>query len=261
MTNRANHHSEGAGQLALHPYGNVSHGFTLIELLVVIAIIALLVSILLPSLNRAQELAKRAVCSTNVRQIGTVMHMYAGDYEGRYPRENVVTIATCCYSLGVDFRPQLNPYADNAGLFYCPSGGRLTPEGGTWHTTDSPTADHGWDDPNPVRYRWMAYEIWPSDDVLGPYFSYVGPQHDTPREDDVVEAAEEVIVQDLAMTDIGRAWPGFLNHPSATNEYYKIVEPSPGMGFNVGFHDGHVSWTDILDAKILATYGGMIAFR
>lgn len=54
-------------------------GFTLIELLVVVAIIALLISILLPSLSRARELAKRAVCSSNLRGIGQSQHIYAND--------------------------------------------------------------------------------------------------------------------------------------------------------------------------------------
>ena len=45
-------------------------GFTLIELLVVIAIISLLVSILIPSLKRAKELARRAVCASNLHQPG-----------------------------------------------------------------------------------------------------------------------------------------------------------------------------------------------
>ena len=60
-------------------------GFTLIELLVVIAIIALLVSILLPSLNRARELAKRAVCATNLNGLGKALVLYGGTSDDRMP--------------------------------------------------------------------------------------------------------------------------------------------------------------------------------
>ena len=60
-------------------------GFTLIELLVVIAIIALLVSILLPSLNRARELAKRAVCSTNLNGMGKALVLYSSSNDDKMP--------------------------------------------------------------------------------------------------------------------------------------------------------------------------------
>ncbi|MFQ5411058.1 MAG: type II secretion system protein [Phycisphaerae bacterium] len=59
--------------------------FTLIELLVVIAIIALLISILLPSLSRARELAKRTVCAANLKGIGQAMYIYAQDDPGVFP--------------------------------------------------------------------------------------------------------------------------------------------------------------------------------
>ncbi|NLX15008.1 MAG: prepilin-type N-terminal cleavage/methylation domain-containing protein, partial [Phycisphaerales bacterium] len=52
-------------------------GFTLIELLVVVAIIALLISILLPSLSRAREAARRTVCLTNLRSITQASLLYA----------------------------------------------------------------------------------------------------------------------------------------------------------------------------------------
>jgi prepilin-type N-terminal cleavage/methylation domain-containing protein len=59
-------------------------GFTLVELLVVIAIIALLMSILMPSLGRAREQAKNAVCKSNLRQWGTVYSMYTNDNDGLF---------------------------------------------------------------------------------------------------------------------------------------------------------------------------------
>jgi prepilin-type N-terminal cleavage/methylation domain-containing protein/prepilin-type processing-associated H-X9-DG protein len=60
-------------------------GFTLVELLVVIGIIALLISILLPSLNKARESAKRTQCLSNLRQIGVFLNMYANQFKQQVP--------------------------------------------------------------------------------------------------------------------------------------------------------------------------------
>jgi len=60
-------------------------GFTLIELLVVIAIIAILASIIMPALGRAREAARRAVCISNLHNIGLMILMYANDNEQELP--------------------------------------------------------------------------------------------------------------------------------------------------------------------------------
>ncbi|HEV2293208.1 MAG TPA: prepilin-type N-terminal cleavage/methylation domain-containing protein [Tepidisphaeraceae bacterium] len=60
-------------------------GFTLVELLVVIGIIAVLISMLLPALNKAREAAKRTQCLANLNQINTMLRMYSIAYKDQVP--------------------------------------------------------------------------------------------------------------------------------------------------------------------------------
>lgn len=65
-----------------------SRGFTLIELLVVIAIIAILASMLLPSLSRAKSKAQGIACANHLKQLATAAHLYATDFQDAWPLNN-----------------------------------------------------------------------------------------------------------------------------------------------------------------------------
>jgi len=91
-------------------------GFTLIELLVVIAIIALLVSILVPSLKKARELAKNVVCMSQLHGLGTMLLMYASEYGTTSPPTR--------HSYGRRWEWFYEQRSGGAEQFWCPSNPR-----------------------------------------------------------------------------------------------------------------------------------------
>jgi len=138
-------------------------GFTLIELLVVIAIIALLVSILMPSLTKARELARQTVCSVQIRDVIRGYHLFAterngfipniaGNY-GRYNRDgttyreyywpnNYIFYPAGYLSAGVTNYARLwhRGFIEDPHVFYCPSDDTLSHDT-SWAsiiTSDSP---------------------------------------------------------------------------------------------------------------------------
>lgn len=100
--------------------------FTLIELLVVIAIIALLVSILLPSLEKAKSLAKQVVCKTQLRNILTGVNIYTQDYDGAlyHAGQTSTLLSQYGYNYPYDYlawNAALLPYMSEAQIFVCPA--------------------------------------------------------------------------------------------------------------------------------------------
>lgn len=109
--------------------------FTLIELLVVIAILALLISILIPSLAKVKEQSRKIVCSSNIRQFVFGCHIYANNYNDLLPgghsddqiAQNEVTIL-----LAEDIRNKLVELIGNEKILQCPSLGKPFTEPGGW---------------------------------------------------------------------------------------------------------------------------------
>jgi type II secretory pathway pseudopilin PulG len=135
--------------------------FTIVELLMVVATIALLVSILLPSLARARELAKRATCANNLREIGRGALSFSR--EGSLHRGSNSSLGDL---------PSANPQADNWGD---PNAGNMA---GMWLLIDNNyCVEKTFLCPSQVNARGDQVADWSDTDTFPTRRFYIEPYH------------------------------------------------------------------------------------
>jgi prepilin-type N-terminal cleavage/methylation domain-containing protein len=131
---------------------NTRRGFTLIELLVVIAIIALLMSILMPAINRAREQAKSVACRARLRSWGLLFKLYTDDYDGDF---------NAGWDIGETalwMNTMRAYYKDNWDMLLCPTATRVMENSADWGTFKAAWRDVATPGGGPYHYVF-SYSI------------------------------------------------------------------------------------------------------
>ena len=248
-----------------------ARGFTLIELLVVIAIISLLVTILMPSLQKAKQLARNTICCTNLSGIGKAVYYYTQEFEGTLPMQQQVKVQSATYTKGWTFwfydlalvmgwdetwndymvwtkeNPPIDesdPQLERPGMFFCP----LT------DTTVVGLGEGDWCDftvPHPAGYYAPEHLSYGYNQDLG---LYVGDNTDN---DDCVWIKIEAVVRSHEKVMVGDS-----NNLLILDSYLSgSAADRRGLGFrhnggaNIVFVDGHVGWENPYDIQTTWTLG------
>lgn len=214
-------------------------GFTLIELLVVISIIALLIAVLLPSLQMAREASKNTLCKSQLRQVGILLHTYANDNEEWIPPQWMQSAVVWWHprervrgwgswgNLGLLYS---KGYTNTGAVFLCPIQERTGRQIGTYgffrHPADASHEDAGY---------------W--------YFPTRGPYPQLPPQGRLTYNQELTVATDWNVFYDDANFP--VHHPDGHNllklgGWVKFI-PKDNTYLLAGGRDSLANWSNVLD--------------
>jgi prepilin-type N-terminal cleavage/methylation domain-containing protein/prepilin-type processing-associated H-X9-DG protein len=250
----------------LHPGYTVNRAFTLIELLVVIAIIAILAAMLLPALAKSKFKAKVINCTSNYKQWGLSVNMYAPDNGDKLPSFNATGGGSWMWDMGTNFIPQMQQYGMTFDMYFCP----VRPTEINKYATAAGILPKTLDDLYAVMSKSfgetvMIHTWWvPRLGGAGLFPKSVksfGSKLDNTSDNGYtwpVKTSDKVCVQVPFISDECYAGPGFIPGPydSANGTTANFIRKDTSHFYggnlssvNLGFADGHVSLSTPINIK------------
>lgn len=225
-----------------------AHGFTLIELLVVIAIIAILAAILFPVFATAREKARQSSCTSNLKQLGVALLMYAQDYDEYVP------CGANAGSLGRGWACQVYPYLkQTTAVFVCPDDSTVGTAQTLWpisYAYNSSLCDPGggvpWEQTVSISQLVMPSVTIGFMEVSG-CEAWYGAGHmesDSPTATGLVSTSQSdypASMMDTLGVQATNSW-GLIDSLAASNASPNYAATRHSGGSNYLLMDGHVKW-------------------
>ena len=218
--------------------------FTLIELLVVIAIIGILAAMLMPALSKAKQKAWAIACTSNLRQIGLGMRMFADDHSEFYPKSgsNIRWNPANPDASTNGWMQQIITYTSNTNVYHCPGNAQL------------PVGNQ-----SPFNYFNGCRAAYIASDPVNPYFAAVKSTRiqfpsayvlsgDT-IDNEQYFWRDDCDKDDYVQNCVGGLANGFAYEVANGVRYQWVEWQAHNLGQNILFADGHAKWYKSYDTN------------